>query len=902
MSVMTPTVLAQLPQSLLGVDGRTQFGPCYGFTGSRKRKRTEIAAAVDGEALNIYDVQGSRLVSSYAVPPTCLFSCPPCSVRQRQSPGSKTTRYTVCAVQRPEHRIQCYEEEVEHTETPVISSHSHMIEEQSPAIHIEFIPIDANRGQPESSPDVIVVHHNGTVRRLSSDLKHTRWVAASVQQSEGRALPLEVLSAHWVSNADASTGLLRRREDILKDCAACGSSFLILVHRDGDHQKSGLRVGVFNVPMAPQMGFTSSSSSQLRLLLSNPIPGSERWGLATDLHIDFHAPSARLSVSSRNELINYDLSAYIPGISSKLAFDDGHSSLFALDGNTAAGASRSAVQIYDINYQSVKARFGLGTKSRRRGLEDSARKAVRFILYFAKINVLVAVRGRNLIAFNLPRERVKTRCPPQTSSLLIESLGSSTYTSTRVITHTQAEMGPGFVKALFVPNQLEQAGWEARQKSLDELVQRDQVKEFEPFMADELQDTLAEEKDCRKHTPIKLPSEDQFVRYDKIHYLLSKIFHVSVLPSVVGDENNKADVVIVFFPPTLFQWLALHSHLRTSEIERASSSELSQPQLRLGAVAISIMKQDPSLGLLADYLRGANVSGLDEAVTIIKVLIKAAAARAQGMSPPQQLLDYSHAMTPKEPINCTEKISTLESSPSAPAGSWSETCTAVLVRTLDMLRSFSPVKITTAIRTYLDTDAVLALIQILRQQLFQSGCTSSSSTSCVDSEDAILAVETTVLVLCSCIDALGSSGFLGSTFDQGLWQDLVPDLKSEISLALAGIEEATYLKGVIQEVLRYGNAATSNQALPTDSPFHQFEKPTREIVAIMKANTGSMEEQSRCIREGPSLLPLSLDLENSVSKTKKRKGGGETVERSARELQYLKSRNIGRYSFERLIL
>ncbi len=57
MSVMTPTVLAQLPQSLLGTEGRTQFGPCYGLTGSRKRKRPEIAAAIDGETLNIYDVR-----------------------------------------------------------------------------------------------------------------------------------------------------------------------------------------------------------------------------------------------------------------------------------------------------------------------------------------------------------------------------------------------------------------------------------------------------------------------------------------------------------------------------------------------------------------------------------------------------------------------------------------------------------------------------------------------------------------------------------------------------------------------------------------------------------------------------------------------------------------------------
>lgn len=824
-------------------------------------------------------------------------------MRERQSQDSKTTRYTVCAVQRPEPRIQCYEEKVEHKNTPVVSNHSHIIEEQSPAIHIDFIPIDADGIQPESLPDVIVVHRNGTVRRITSDLKHTRWVATSVQQPKGRVLSPEVVSAHWVSYADASTALLRRREDILKDCAAYGSSFLVLVYRDGDHQESGLRVGVFDVPVAQQMGFTSSSSGQLRSLLSSSIPESKRWSLATDLHIDFHALSARLSISLRNELINYDLSAYNPDISSRLAFDDGHSSLFALDGNTAAGVLRSAVQIYDTNYQSVKARFDLSTKSRRRGPEDSARKTVRLISYLAKINVLVAVRGRNLITFNLPCERVKTQRTSHTGSLLIESLGSSTYTSTRLTAPTQAEIGPGFLKALFIPNQLEQAGWDARQKILDELVQRDQIEEFELLMAEELLDRTVEEKDRIKHTSIKLPSEDQFVRYDKIHYLLSKMFHASAFPSAIGDEHKKRDVVIAFFPPKLFQWLALHNHLRTSDIELALSSELSQARLRLGAVAISIIEQDPSLHLLADYLCGANLSGLDEAVTVIKVVIKDAAARAQEISPPQQLLlDDSHVMTPQKPINYATEISTSKSPSSAPVGSWSEACTTALVRTLEMLRSFSPLKVTTAIRTYLDMDVLLALIQFLRQQLFQSGCTSSSSTSCVASEDAILAVGTTVSVLCSCIDALGSSGFLGPTFDQGLWQDLVPDLKSEISLALAGIEEATYLKGVIQEVLRYGYAATSSQTLPSGSAFHHPEKLTREIAAILKVNADSMEEQSHGVREAPSLLPLSLDLENGVSKTKKRKGGGEIVERTGRELQYLKSRNIGSYSFERLIL
>lgn len=56
MSAQTPLVLAQLPQPLLDSGGRTQFGLCYGLTGSRKRKRFEIVAAVDGETLNIYNV------------------------------------------------------------------------------------------------------------------------------------------------------------------------------------------------------------------------------------------------------------------------------------------------------------------------------------------------------------------------------------------------------------------------------------------------------------------------------------------------------------------------------------------------------------------------------------------------------------------------------------------------------------------------------------------------------------------------------------------------------------------------------------------------------------------------------------------------------------------------------
>ena len=816
-----------------------------------------------------------------------------------------TLRYTVCAVQRQESQIKCFKETLNHSQTPVFSTYNHLLDDRNPAVYVDFVPIAANTGDTESLPDIIVVHRDGTVRRFSADLQKTRWVAASVLKSEEGALPPQIISAHWVSYADASTALLQKRDDVLRECAVSACSFLVLISRDGDHRESKLSADVFDVPITLRPGLSSANSDQrLRLLVSNQIPESRRWNLAPSLHIDFHAPSARLSISSRNELINYDLSPYAPHVSSKLSFDDGHNSLFSLTGTVAAGALRSAVRIYDTEYQSVKAHFELSTKFRRRGPQDSAWETVCFISYFAKVNVLVAVRGRELLAFNLPMVRVKKGSLFQSGSFLIDSLGRSTYAPSRVTTQAQAKFGPGFSKALFVPNQLEKAGWEARKKELDELVLQHQIEEFERLMADEFQEATAEEKkDRTRYSQIELPGSEQFVRYDKIHYLISKIFRASVHPPATGEGNKEADVVMPFCPPNLLQWLAQNNHLRTSEIERALSDELWQVQLSLGAVAKAIMEHDPSLNLLVDYLHGANLSGVDEAVTMIKLLIKNAVAMALGGSSSEQRpLKDSHELASEEPIMYGKEISAPASQSTVAVGSWSRECVMAMNRTLEILYGFSPLKITSAIRSRLNTENALALIQFLRQQLFRSGFTNSFSSSSVVVGGNVLSPEITIAVLSSCIDALGPLGFLSSAFHQQLWQGLVPDVKTEISLALAGIEEANYLRGVLQEMVRYGNAAASTQVLSKDSSPQQLGKPGTEDGMIPRMYGEPLEAQAHVLHGRSSLLPLGLDVENNVSKTKKRKGGGDVSERTGRELQYLKNRNIGRYNFERLRL
>lgn len=60
MQLQPPLVLAQLPRPL-GAEGRILFNSVYGVSPSGKIKRHEIVGAVDGEAVNIYDVNISHL-------------------------------------------------------------------------------------------------------------------------------------------------------------------------------------------------------------------------------------------------------------------------------------------------------------------------------------------------------------------------------------------------------------------------------------------------------------------------------------------------------------------------------------------------------------------------------------------------------------------------------------------------------------------------------------------------------------------------------------------------------------------------------------------------------------------------------------------------------------------------
>jgi len=51
-----PYTLADIPHDIPGALGRILIGDVHAIAGSKKRKRSEIAVAIDHQGINIYDV------------------------------------------------------------------------------------------------------------------------------------------------------------------------------------------------------------------------------------------------------------------------------------------------------------------------------------------------------------------------------------------------------------------------------------------------------------------------------------------------------------------------------------------------------------------------------------------------------------------------------------------------------------------------------------------------------------------------------------------------------------------------------------------------------------------------------------------------------------------------------
>ncbi|KAL3473950.1 hypothetical protein BJX99DRAFT_271947 [Aspergillus californicus] len=914
MDLQPPSVLTQLPRPLHASTGKTHISEVYSLAGSNKRKRYEVAVAVDGEAVNLYNIQNPKLVTSYAVPPQSSFSCQPCSVRRKLPKGGGVKRQTYVAVKK---EIKAFSEESagNGTSAPTISSSAFTVKDSSsPVVFIGVVPGPDTEDENDTF-DVLAVERNGHVRRLSPDLETQRW---NLQHSE----LAKDTSAHEVHGCfllefdDAKKSLFKRRPDLASfaagDSVISGNgdpSILLLVSYPVGTQQinlSEVKIQVFSIPTITSSRSADESQKMRHLLTVNLPEISEGKVERQRLHWQFHAGTSGLNLSFEKGYINFDLSQYTPTATSKFILDDeDFSSVMRISPQTVIGAGKSMIALYDTQYKSVQR--SIVTEDLPPALTDMA--PTTFVNYFAKLDVVIATKGNSLLAFDLGSLQTASGVPGKRSrdGLLIDAIGRGIGSSQwEGVSKKHRSNG---MTALGLTSSEDMAKWNKFADGLHECSKNKDAGGFDRAVQTYFSDN-------------GLPSPGQYVNTEIVLFLLSLIF------SVEGDgyrdklsASASIKMSVTLWPTVTCEWLIRLGYLYPANVEaalRRSYKPRILPRLPTGTFAQALKDSDPSLRRLITALQGPASFNADELAHALKLFLSMARSCATATEEDQD----PKALTNGEDTTQSNAVTLSNTNLSESQSTLATTFTG-LNTTLLKLHAHPHPTTTTSLRSTLARTDLLSMIHHLRLSLATGGhatrFTENPPTPISPHlTSPPLSLPVIIGLLNAAVDAIGPSGWVSFSasdieMDTPGLRDLalVAEMKSEVSAALAGVEEASFLSGILREYLRYAKSVDSRiRHLPTPTGANETSAPvTSTSIRHEKLNGADLLVYGANDEDGEGdgdasgkLLPLSLKATQDVSKTKVLKSTGKVVQRSKREIGYLRRKAAGKYTFERLVL
>lgn len=806
---------------------------------------------------------------------------------------SLVKRKTFGAVSRPEQQIKSFVEEIGGNESsaPVISSSSFTVtDSSSPTVFVGIVPNGSTESDENDPYDILSVHQDGRIRRLTSDLKTQRW---SVHHSEIGSTH-EVHTCFLVEFEDAKKGLFKRRQDLaalaLGDPTSSGvaepSVLLLVSHPVGTEQVTlkDVKVQIFSVPtVVASEGRSFDESQRLRHLLTVNIPdlNNQETLKSRQFQWNFHSGSAGLNLSFERGFINFDLSQYSPTVTSQFILEnEDFSSVMRISPQSVIGAGRSIVALYDTQYQSVQRSIAVNDV-----LSSGGAAPISFLGYFAKLGIAVATRGNTLLAFDL-----STSHPPSgplkrpRDGLLIDAIGRGIGSSAsqwdtgskKHLTESMASLG------LTSPEQAKK--WKDLTIELEKFTQAKDTESFDRAVKTYF--GTGESKTLPK-----------YVHSEMTLFLLSKIF------SIQETENNDKlsaspsfKLSTTLWPKATCDWLIQLGQLSLNNVEialRRSFKPRILPSLPSGSFIQALIDTDPSLRYLIKVFQGRVMMNPDELAQALRIFLDMVRSRSATLED-TQTNNTTEPTLPRIFLGLNTSIQRLHAHP-------------LPTTTLSLRSTLSRLDLT-------------SLIHHLRISLATGGFTSRFTENpptpiSPHQTTPSLSLDTITDMLTAAVDAIGPSGWISAVDDQQQQgSGLISDMKLEISAALAGVQEATYLKGVLREYLRFTESATK-------STTNKANNKSNKSTAVAKTNT---EEESSHIRHeklngadllvfttagaeeedgSDKMLPLSLKAPSAdVEKTKVKQSTGEVRTRSNREIGYLRRKAVGKYAFERLIV
>ncbi|DAA73220.1 TPA_exp: Uncharacterized protein A8136_5145 [Trichophyton benhamiae CBS 112371] len=930
MSLPAPSLLAQLPRPLANAGGKIQFGEAYGIQGSKKRKRHEITAAIDGEGVNIYNAQFPKLVASYAIPPQASHSCPPCSIRQKLPGNSGIKRQTYCAVETSGMEIKCFVDEmVSGRSTPNISTASFPIKDTaSRPIFVGTIPTDSPSEKDSDTFDVIVVHQDGRIRRLSFDLKTERWTIRSESTWSSR----ELAACFTVGFEDARKFLFRKREDVVASVLGDGfgtdpsnSTILVLVAHttSGAFQLNDVQVIFYSISAQSHTGkFQLQAPEPLKHLmtLNLPVHPSQDLLTAHNYHWSANFVPGELSLSSKSGFISFDITQFSPKVSSCVIIEDEtFSSIMRISSHSIIAGGKSTLSVYDTHYQSLQASLPLAEVSKSASSKkQDATSSLEFISHFSKLDVLVAAYGSSLCSFDLAsihNERHVSRKRPR-RSLLIDSIGKG-ITSGTSEKKTLAIKGPTMENVLSEERPTDQLN--ELKKELASVTNRST---FDAVVKAKLWGKSESSKDKGD----SIPPGGAFIDPENIKFILTRMFKLKTIADRPTNDSAAVKLIAVLIPPMTFKWLVKSKQLNVANIENAlrhSNGPHSLSKIPPGALIKALTSYDPSMKLLLTLLGGPGYLEATELAHALCELLNVARQQSNvSESSQKSVAEAAHVESPDNATSTTDNKEV-------------PTPSLILVNAitglnlaLNKLHSHSLSYVTKSIRATLSNTDVLSIIHHLRYSLATGGHTSRFTevppAAFANSKFPSLSLSVIVDLLTACIDAVGPSGWIsaaGFAGAAGSEASLIADMKSEVAATLTAIDEATYLKGILREFIRccetsvqHSAAASKSQRAignGTPSKTHSAKLKRKEYHHGARILVYDVPEDSAALEGSDSkMLPLSLKISgpqsgvnnDELSKKKVYKSTGEIRSRSGREIAHNKHKAVGKYSFERIVI
>ncbi len=772
----------------------------------------------------------------------------------------------------------------------------------------------------DGAPDhkLLAVHEDGLLSCFSKDLSTQEWSThVTHRSSEGEpVLAVQVEHAAILSVQQAKKTLLKDRDDILATLNAASEhldrSLLVIIARsriegDADGQ-SVLMLRVFDIKPAISQGniFPSPSRETLHELTSAIIPEPTHLSSQKST-FTFHPLFGSLHQNSEGNFAVYDLNQLAPRLVHEIRLADEMSSCLQLSPSLLAYSSGPSLSIIDLPYWSLQAERDMTETVQGLNSTQTTKKHrdppihLRLLSYFAPLDIVVALNGRKVVAIQLStnslqpggsRKRKRDGC-------LVNSIGHRSSLATGRVVRNVSE---GKLQSLgtFLPSSVTGHQWSDQKASLDHFTSQSDTRRFENVAARALGLESKKEENSKLYS-VSASVIDRRKLYD----VLGNIFAVdeTLGPGRELQTEEPKTLKMRFLPRRICDWLIEECLFTAYHVEMALKHQGSlsfTAEIATGALIDAVAAQDTSLELVANILASNIPLSSGELVKILAIITRDT-ERLEMTEDKRLLTNGDSGDVENDHANKMQFTNGEANEPSPPDPSTpldDKLRHRILTLTLKRLHACPSPSISPSLKLNLPPSQLHLLIDVLRLSIAQSGWLSPydddanfSPPDTQDNNNNNNQLSHIAHLFNSVIDSIGTGGWIlgtSSMTDDDLTvetADTISYMKAEISAALEGIEEATYLRGMLGEMLLCGKEALRGEVGRAD-----------RAAGLIKPVTIALDEGEE------RMLPLGLKTAPAVVSKTRVGAGGEVVERSARDIGRLKSRMVGKYSFDRIVI